>query len=241
MLLSAVLYASAIGVVVGLVSLLKPVRRLGIRTRGRGALVAGACALALASAAFWPVRVIESAGKRGIDAFIPLYHFGEYHSTVVEAPPERVFEAIRAVTANEIRFFRTLTWIRNPRFGRDHPMGILNPDGDRPILDVALATSFTRLSEQPPREIVVATILPAWPDPPPADFTAFTGRGYAKAVMNFHVVPTAGGSLVSTETRVFATDRGTARRFGAYWRVIYPGSALIRRMWLAAIRRRAEA
>jgi hypothetical protein len=27
----------------------------------------------------------------------------------------------------------------------------------------------------------------------------------------------------------------------AYWRVIYPGSALIRRMWLRAVRLRAEA
>jgi len=26
-----------------------------------------------------------------------------------------------------------------------------------------------------------------------------------------------------------------------YWRVIYPGSALIRRMWLRAIKKRAEA
>ncbi len=31
-----------------------------------------------------------------------------------------------------------------------------------------------------------------------------------------------------------------APRFAIYWRVIYPGSALIRRMWLDAIRRRAE-
>ncbi|HYW41393.1 MAG TPA: hypothetical protein VE959_00970 [Bryobacteraceae bacterium] len=28
--------------------------------------------------------------------------------------------------------------------------------------------------------------------------------------------------------------------FAAYWRMIYPGSALIRRMWLRAIKRRAE-
>ena len=44
----------------------------------------------------------------------------------------------------------------------------------------------------------------------------------------------------STETRVFATDDSARRRFAAFWRVIYPGSALIRRMWLRAIQRRAE-
>jgi hypothetical protein len=46
---------------------------------------------------------------------------------------------------------------------------------------------------------------------------------------------------VNTETRVMASDASTARRFAAYWRAIYPGSALIRRMWLLAIERRAGA
>ncbi|MBV8202739.1 MAG: hypothetical protein JOZ15_19150, partial [Acidobacteria bacterium] len=50
-----------------------------------------------------------------------------------------------------------------------------------------------------------------------------------------------GACVVTTETRVNATDAATRRRFAAYWRVIYPGSSLIRSMWLRAIRRRAEA
>jgi hypothetical protein len=35
-------------------------------------------------------------------------------------------------------------------------------------------------------------------------------------------------------------DTAARQRFAAYWRVIYPGSALIRRMWLRAIARRTE-
>ena len=66
--------------------------------------------------------------------------------------------------------------------------------------------------------------------------------GYAKASMNFAVRPLGdGSSLLATETRVEATDDATRLRFGAYWRLIYPGSALIRVNWLDAIRRRAEA
>jgi hypothetical protein len=42
------------------------------------------------------------------------------------------------------------------------------------------------------------------------------------------------------ETRVHTTDAAAERRFAVYWRLIYPGSAFIRRMWLEAIRRRAE-
>ncbi len=47
--------------------------------------------------------------------------------------------------------------------------------------------------------------------------------------------------LVTAETRVYATDASARRRFARYWRVIYPGSALIRRRWLRAMKRRAEA
>jgi hypothetical protein len=64
--------------------------------------------------------------------------------------------------------------------------------------------------------------------------------GFALATFNFLVTPDGPDrSVVSTETRVFATSAAARRRFAAYWRVIYPGSAMIRRMWLRAIERRA--
>ena len=60
--------------------------------------------------------------------------------------------------------------------------------------------------------------------------------------MNFLVSPDGPhASIVSTETRVHANDARSRRLFARYWRVIYPGSALIRRMWLRAIERRATA
>jgi hypothetical protein len=46
--------------------------------------------------------------------------------------------------------------------------------------------------------------------------------------------------MITTETRVAATDDGARRSFKRYWRLIAPGSALIRVVWLRAIRRRAE-
>jgi hypothetical protein len=39
-------------------------------------------------------------------------------------------------------------------------------------------------------------------------------------------------SRLVTQTRVAASDASAERRFAAYWRLIYPGSAFIRRMWL---------
>jgi len=58
--------------------------------------------------------------------------------------------------------------------------------------------------------------------------------------MNFLIEQRGAGCVVTTETRVQATDARTERRFRLYWTLIYPGSTLIRRMWLRAIQRRAE-
>ena len=59
--------------------------------------------------------------------------------------------------------------------------------------------------------------------------------------MNFRVAAEdRGGSALSTETRIYANTPSALRQFAVYWRVIHPGSDIIRRMWLRAIKRRAE-
>ena len=186
-------------------------------------------------------RELVATGRTRLDEAMPRYQFYERHTLGIEASPEQLWRALHEVTAAEIRFFRTLTWIR--RFGRAGPEGILNAPLHRPILDVALSTSFIRLAEDPARELVIGTVVIA-PDradvPRTADgFRTVERAGYTTAAMNFLIEPAARGSLLATETRVFATDPATRRRFAAYWRVIYPGSALIRRQWLRAIARRA--
>ena len=60
--------------------------------------------------------------------------------------------------------------------------------------------------------------------------------------MNFHVEDAGGGrSRLVTQTRIAASDARAERLFARYWRLIYPGSALIRWSWLRAIKARAEA
>ena len=50
--------------------------------------------------------------------------------------------------------------------------------------------------------------------------------------MNFRLRDEGDGWIrLTTETRVFALDASARRRFAAYWRLISPGSAFIRRMW----------
>ena len=178
-----------------------------------------------------------------LDEFMPVWQFRERHARRVPAPPAEVFAAIKNVRANEILFFKTLTWIR--RGGRRTSESILNAGDSAPLLEVATRSGFIYLGEVAPGELVVGTVVIAAPGVEcaltPQTFKTTLAPGFALAAMNFLVTPDGkGGSLVSTETRVFANNASARKRFARYWRIIYPGSALIRRMWLRAVARRAR-
>jgi hypothetical protein len=178
-----------------------------------------------------------------LDRFVPEYQFHERHSIRVDAPADRVDDAIRRVPASEIFLFRALTWVR--RCGRPGPEGILNAPADAPILDVATRTTFLTLADAPGREIVFGTVLIAPRGTEravstPEGFRAIRAPGFAVAAMNFSILEAGTGCELTTETRVFATDPVSRRRFARYWAVIRPGSGFLRRMWLRAIKKRAE-
>ncbi|HXO22523.1 MAG TPA: hypothetical protein VOA87_21590 [Thermoanaerobaculia bacterium] len=229
----------------GAVSLVKPLAFLGIRTRRRAALLLALGLVVVVAGASLPAREVRVAVPRTeLDRFAPAYQFNEVHSLIIAAPRERVYRAIKSVSADEILFFRLLTWIR--RFGHPGPESILSAPERQPLLDVATRTSFLLLAQEPNREIVVGAAVvtpPGWRPrrrATPEDFRTFRTPGFALAAMSFLVEDAGpGAAKVTTETRIYATDASARRRFAAYWRVIYPGSALIRRMWLRAIAKRA--
>jgi hypothetical protein len=243
----ALVYAGFLLAFLGFISLLKPLKFLRIRSRARGALIFLIGLLTVAIGMAMPAEEIRIAEPRTqLDRFVPVYQFDEFHSIRVAASRDQVYRAIREVTADEILLFRTLTSIR--RFGRPGPESILNAPEHQPLLDVAMRSGFMLLAEDPGEEIVVGTAVvapPGWRPkgrPTPEGFRKLHDPGFALAAMNFRVEEAGPGACrVATETRVYATDAGARRRFASYWRVIYPGSALIRRMWLRAIRDRAEA
>ena len=217
------------------------------RDRRKAAKLIGLGALLGLTGAALPAPTRRARGVPVLlDIFVPAYEFREFHETRVNASPERIYEAILGVTAGEIRLFQTLTWLRNPKlpWGEPQPESILNAPAGRPILEVATSTGFCKLVEAPDAEIVVgmAVIRPRGTPPisMPSEFV--TERpGFALAAMNFRVEEERDGVCrVTTETRIHATDAWSRRRFAAYWRLIYPGSAFIRVQWLRAIRERAE-
>ena len=208
------------------------------RTRRRGVAVAASGAMMVAIALALPVREKRASVRTSeLDDWMPVWQFDEHHDIQVAATPERVYRALHDVRAKEIALFATLTSIR--RGFRKADPSILNAPENEPLLDVATKSGFVWLADDAPREMVVGTAVVGHLTD--GDFRKPLRPGTAVAAMNFIVTPDGhGGSDVSTETRVYANDASSRRRFATYWRVIHPGSDIIRRMWLRAVKRRAE-
>ena len=183
-----------------------------------------------------------------LDRFLPIYRHNEVHETLIAAPPEAVRRAVREVTGEEVALGRILFGIRTlPAriLGRPVP---LREDG-RPVLETAVAGGFIVLHDEPDA-VVLGVIGQFWRWTAgggfvrlsgPEELLAFAQEGYAKAAVDFTLRPREDGNvLVRTETRILPLGASARRRFGLYWTAVGPGSALLRRTWLRAIRRRAE-
>jgi hypothetical protein len=244
---SAPSYLAWIGIaaaVAGLVSLARPLRFLGVRTR-RHALAVAVCGVGLALAAvLWPSHVMRSARPhQRLDDFLPQYQFVEYHEARVRAPVEAVVKAIREVSLADMPAAVWLLRIRAAAGGHFRA----SPPDRHPLLDRMLGpgSGFLALDLSDPSELVLGMVgFVHKPKPPlatPEQFLAFTDRGGLRVAFNLRVVDEGDGVLrVSTETRSLANDDAARRTFARYWRIIYPGSSIIRRVWLDAIIARAE-
>lgn len=258
MIATAVVYLALLVMLLGLLCLLRPIRWLHVRHRRTGALLSLAGILTFIAGANLPAGESRVDPPRTqLDRFLPACQFSEFHAIRIPATRPAVYRALKTVTADDIFLYRTLVWLR--RFGRPAPPSVMNPPPNRPLLDVATQTGFLPLAdvpgEDPNSEIVFGTLMiapPGWrPSAKPTAegyrTLANSGRpGFALVAMNFRLadcaVPpqSAPCTLLTTETRVYATDALSRRRFGRYWRVIYPGSSLIRMMWLRAVAKKAS-
>lgn len=191
-------------------------------------------------------RELEEASP--LDRFLPTYRHNEVHETLVAASPEVVRRAVREVTGGEVALGRLLFGIRTlPARILRRPVPLR--EYGQPVLEAAVAGGFIVLHDEPDA-IVLGVVGQFWRWTAgggfvrlagPEEFLGFSREGYAKAAMDFTLkVREDGKVLVRTETRILPLGRSARRRFGLYWAVVGPASALLRRTWLRAIRRRAE-
>ena len=178
-----------------------------------------------------------------IDAFLPDYDVVERHSISVRVPAERVYAALRSADlASPV--VKLLMGIRTLPYG---DWGELRKAMKRPFrLGDFGGKGFSVLAETPGRELLIGLAGAFWSPRAKlrpvdsANFTETPPPGTARAAWNFAVEPEDGGCRLSTETRVLCADAGSRRRFRAYWMFVRPGSGLIRRAMLRAIKRQAE-
>ena len=176
-----------------------------------------------------------------LDDFLPGYDVNEVHSTRVSAAPETVMAAALDVTPREVPLLVGLMALRSA------PTLLT---GRRPFVHGSILDGFRRggfvVLAKTPDELVVGAVGRFWRPTggvrqiEPGAFRDFREPGWAKGAFSFRVEPTHGRTLLTTETRVLATDDRARRSFKRYWLLIRPGSGAIRLAWLRAIRRRAE-
>lgn len=169
-----------------------------------------------------------------LDAFLSQWDVRERHEILVPLTPESTYQAIKDLDLSHSRLIRTLFALRGLPSGNSLTLRNLTEDG------------FVVLAEDPPTEIVLGLIGRFWKMRgglnafEAGEFVSFADRGFVKAAWNFHVAPAEGGSTVSTETRVAATDDASRRSFRRYWFFIGPFSGLVRREALRLIKRSSK-
>jgi hypothetical protein len=176
-----------------------------------------------------------------LDEALPDYDFVERHRVAVRSPAAALAGA-KTATPAEMPLVRLLFALRSlPALltrGRGLPAA-----KQRPLAEQMVEFGFVPLIDGED-ELILGFIGQPWklsggsmPRLGSADeWRAFDQPGYVKAAMNFR----GSAGVLETETRIKATDAASRRRFARYWRLIRPGSGLIRRSWLRAAKRRAE-
>jgi hypothetical protein len=241
-------WTGILGVALALLALIRPAAWLWLPTRKR-ALVALAAGVAVAAVALaWPPSVRRSAGPhKRIDDFLPEYQAAEHHEARTRAPLARVVAAVREARLADMPAAVVLIRIRSLADGPLQRSELVPGDGS--LLDIMLrpGSGFLVLDESDPRDRVYGMAGAPWSSAPSPDvrdaatFHAFREPGNVRVAFDFQVVEEPGGVVrLSTETRILGTDQAAQRKFARYWRMVYPGSAIIRRVWLDAIVRRAE-
>ena len=164
---------------------------------------------------------------RGLDGLLPNYDHNEVHTVDVEAGAESAMAAFLATPAAPDGVTRLLFRLRG-----------LRPNGT--IVEALTRLGFTVL-QQEPTQVVLGVAGRPWTRGGEMHDFADARPGDVRVAVEVRATPIDGRRcVVSTETRIQATDVASRRAFARYWRVVRPFSGLIRRRWLRAAARSAR-
>jgi hypothetical protein len=243
---SVVPYAGLILVITGLICLIRPLKTIFVRSRKAAACLIAVGFLGAGLALFWPASTTTVSELTSLlDGTMPQYEFVEHHQIRVHAPLAAAYSALQAVTLDELAAYPILMKARNAAMGR----GWSRPEGPSPAIIAVFSDprSGYMLIKRNGREMVFGGIgrVRSTGERPilssPEAFASFDQRGCVKVAFNLKVDDAGNGwTTASTETRLHALDPESRRATAVYWRLIYPGSGMLRTMWLQAARNRAE-
>lgn len=181
-----------------------------------------------------------------INKFMPTYRLRQIDRVRVAASPEVAWRAIRYGNMNRDPFAQALFNIRLlPEIAKQ----VLH--GEEPQLSNSMTVEqitevgggFQLLGEEKDKEFVVGSIGQFWKPKivfklvKDSQFASFDEPGFGKLVWNIRIEPDQfGGSWVSVELRVSATNEKAWNSFRPYWLLIGPFSHMIRRRLLASLR-----
>ena len=185
-----------------------------------------------------------------LDSWMPAYDVAARYVTQIAAPPAHVYATLLSTDFSRSPLVRALMGIRllpaffrSPRSTWRRFAGRHRPQ--RASLRDLEHSDFVLLEEQPPKEIVLGITGRFWALSAttmrilPAQFRDPLPAGLAQAAWNFELTASPTGTSLSTETRVRCADEVTRRQFLRYWRIVSPGSGLIRHAILNQVRREA--
>lgn len=179
-----------------------------------------------------------------LDKYVPAFAFNERHAIQVDAPGDKVLDAILSFRPEDDPFFRLMITLRELPMRTARLFG----SGRQTTPKVFGIDDFTLL-EHDDQEVVFGLVGQFWrPDfglvriADGAAFAAFQRSGFVKLGLNFAIAPQSDGRIrLTTETRAFCPDRGARLKLLPYWYAVRPFSGLIRRRILAGLKRRSEA
>lgn len=181
-----------------------------------------------------------------LDDYCPEYAFREIHSVPTRASTVAVFQALRKITPADLPLVGFLMRIRSlPALLFGHKF--FQSNNRTPFLGQIIGSGFLLLGTSD-SEVLVGTVGKFWRPSgglcldirTAEEFQKFGKPGWAKVGWNFIVDGDETNRRIRTETRITCTDQSARTKFRLYWWIVRPGSGMIRKSMLHALKRKAE-